>query len=157
MMKRSKPLRRVARLVSLGPLRRTEAKEGGAHRRRPTGPTPQTVALVLARAGGRDEITGEALLGVRGLDYDLHHRRPRRMGGDPRPDTNSPANLLAILRATHLDVERRRADALAHGWLLHSGDDPAAVAVLVDHGSRWAYLTDDGRYVDQPPGTEVAS
>jgi 5-methylcytosine-specific restriction protein A len=154
-MKRSKPLRRVARLVSRGPLRRTTAKEGGAHRRRPTGPDLATTQLVLARAGGCDEITGEPLLGVRGRDWDIHHRRPRRMGGDPRPDTNRAPNLLVILRRTHDDLESHRADALTHGWLLHAGDDPAAVAVLLHHGSRWAYLTDDGLVRDQPPATEV--
>lgn len=154
-MKRSKPLRRVARLVSLGPLRRTAAKEGGAHRRRPTGPTLETTQLVMARAGGLCEICSEVLIGHRGDEWHIHHRRPRRMGGSRRPDTNSPVNLLVLCRACHDEIESRRADALAHGWLLHDQDDPATAAVLLHRGSAWKYLTADGRLSDLPPGAEV--
>lgn len=154
-MKRSKPLRRVARLVSRTPMPRTSSVRSGAHRRRSTGPTAATVRLVLARAtsvmGLRCEKNDELLYGERGRDWDIHHRRPRRMGGDPRPDTNKASNLLVLCRGCHDEIESHRADAYVHGWLLHDGDSPATVAVLIEHSSRWTYLTDAGEYSDQAP------
>jgi hypothetical protein len=39
-----------------------------------------------------------------------------------------------------------RTAAYVAGWLVHSGQDPAGVPVLLDHGTRPVLLTVDGRY-----------
>lgn len=72
------------------------------------------------------------------------------MGGTDRPDTNLPSNLLLLCPPCHEDVESRRGDALLCGRLLSQVCDPAATAVRLA-GPAWRYLTDDGRYSNQPP------
>jgi hypothetical protein len=111
------------------------------------------VEAVLERAGYACEIDGGMLGDVRGRDWVIHHRRPRQQGGSRRPDTNLPSNLLLVCPAHHEEIESRRAEAYAVGWLLPQNADPAAVAVLVQR-SRFVYLTADGRYSDDP---EVAA
>lgn len=119
-------------------------------RPRNTGPRRDVVDAVLERAQYSCEIASCHIGDRRGIDYHLHHRRPRRMGGDRRPDTNSPSNLLVLCPPHHEEIESRRAEAYAVGWLLRQNDNPAAVAVLVQR-DRWVYLTADGRYGDAPP------
>lgn len=72
------------------------------------------------------------------------------MGGSRKQDTNSAHNFLYAGEACHRTVESRRAEALAHGWLVPQYDDPAAVPVLLRY-DRWVYLTADGTYSDHPP------
>lgn len=155
----SKPLQRFAALVAKTPLAR---RSSGRVRHRNTGPDHTIVGLVLKRA--YDDAAGcllcekcsAELAGKRGVGWHLHHRRPRRIGGSRLPDTNSPANLLALCPDCHSTVESYRVDSYAHGWLLHAGDIPAAEPVLLYRGSRWTYLSDNGLYVDQPPKPAVA-
>jgi hypothetical protein len=78
------------------------------------------------------------------------------MGGDRRPDTNSPANLLLLCPPHHEEVESRRAESYAVGWLLRLNDRPELVAVLVQR-DRWVYLTATGEYSDDPPGVRGGS
>lgn len=61
---------------------------------------------------------------------DLHHRRPRGMGGDSRPNTGSVTNALALCRDCHHWVEMNRSEAREGGFLVRSVHDPAAVPVL---------------------------
>lgn len=120
-----------------------------------TGPDLETVMTVLDRDGYRCVRCGVPIQGERGRDWSMQHRRPRGMGGTDRGDANSPANLVALCGSgttgCHGHVESRRAEAYVHGWLVSLHVDPANVPVLVDHGSRWVYLTDSGEYVDNPP------
>lgn len=118
--------------------------------RRNTGPDRDTVMLVLDRDGYRCVRDGVPIEGERGTDWVLHHRRPRAMGGTRREDVNSPANLLSLCAPCHAFVESFRSAALSRGWIVLQHEDPAAVAVLVAHGSRWAYLGHDGAYHDSP-------
>lgn len=122
-----------------------------------TGPSAETVAACLARAGGRCEICTGVLGPRRGVDFSLHHRCPRKMGGTKDPAVNSPTAVLVPCGSgttgCHGRIESRRAEALANGWLVPQGGDPATVAVLI-HRDRWVYLTDVG-YADEPP--EVAA
>lgn len=71
---------------------------------------PAVARAVLDRAAGHCERCGVA------GPTQLHHRRPRGMGGTRRPDTVH--NLAALCRGCHEEVESRRAQALADGWLL---------------------------------------
>lgn len=132
------------RISSAAPVRRRT-------RIRVTGPDQLTVEAILERAAYACERCSGLLGPVRGRDWHCHHRRPRAAGGSRRADTNSPANLVAICPTCHTAAESRRGEALAEGWLVPQSGDPAAVALLIGHGTRWVYLTHDGRYSDDPP------
>jgi 5-methylcytosine-specific restriction enzyme A len=130
-------------------LRRSSLKT----RYRDTGPSKDAVELVLFRAGFQCEVCSVGLSGIRGVDYHIHHRRARRMGGSQWEGINLCSNLLALDRFCHQDIESRRAHALETGRLVPSSADPAYVAVLVqDH---WKYLRADGSTSLHPP-MEVA-
>lgn len=122
-----------------------------AKRYRSTGPVTEVVEVVYVRAQHSCELCQAAVGPVRGVDHHIHHRRPRRAGGSNDPATNWASNLLLLCPTCHEVVESRRAAAYANGWLLRAGDDPAAVAVLIWRGSRWAYLNDTERYSSLPP------
>lgn len=72
------------------------------------------------------------------------------------PELNTPANLVVICGSgttgCHGRVESQRSEAYADGLLLHDGQDPAAVPVLlacpVDGWPRLVLLTVDGGYAD---------
>lgn len=121
---------------------------------RDTGPDEETVAGLFERDGWRCGKCGGAITGTRGWDWSVSHRRPRRAGGDPRPDTNLPSNLELLHGSAttlcHGDVESHRGDAYLSGHLLHDGDVPSQEPVNhAVHG--WVYLTDDGRVEQAPP------
>jgi hypothetical protein len=114
------------------------------------------VMTVLDRDGYRCVCCGTPIDGERGRDWSLHHRRPRGMGGTHRITT--AANLIAVCGSgttgCHHRIEAHRAEARANGWLLWQNVDPESVAVLVDSGSRWVYLTSSGGYGDAPRAEE---
>jgi 5-methylcytosine-specific restriction enzyme A len=129
-----------------GLVRRTALERKAlAIRRRSTGPRVVVVDLVYERAGYSCELDGAPVGPDRGMDHHIHHRRPRRAGGSARPDTNSAANLLLLCPPCHEVIETQRTAAVAGGWLLHDGQDPARTPVLIG-AERWLYLTADGRY-----------
>lgn len=124
--------------------------------RRDTGPTSATRLLVLDRAHGCCELCGVQLHdGTTWLaSHSLHHRRARGAGGTRRPETNSAANLLLLcgdgVAGCHGRIESHRSLAYSMGWLVHQGQDPALVPVVV-HGAGsttnpWVLLTTDGEY-----------
>lgn len=123
-------------------------------RRADTGPARDVVMAVLARDGFRCVRCHALIEGKRGWNWSLQHRRPRGLGGTRRLDANSPVNLIAICGSgttgCHHHVESYRAEAYANGWLVSLHANPANVPVLVDHGSRWVYLTADFEYSDVP-------
>jgi 5-methylcytosine-specific restriction protein A len=105
----------------------------------------KTRELVKARAKGRCEICGS------GRTFQVHHRRPRGMGGSNDEASDSPANCLYLCGDCHLEmVEVERAKALACGWLVHQGDGPAMVPVLYRGKSK--YLHHDGGLSPAPAG-----
>lgn len=112
---------------------------------RATGPSDEVVDLVLERAQWSCENCCVGLGDRRGVDYQLHHRRPRRMGGSQLPDTNLASNLLLFCLSCHELAESHRSAAYEAGWLVRQNADPAAVPVLIG-ASRWVLLTADGRY-----------
>jgi 5-methylcytosine-specific restriction protein A len=116
---------------------------------RNTGPDRDTVTAVLARASWACECCDDGLHGQRGVDFHIHHRRPRQMGGTRWDGCNLPSNLLALCAFCHADVESRRAHAQDMGRLVPNVLNPADVAVLV--AQHWVFLTDDATYSDKPP------
>jgi hypothetical protein len=122
---------------------------------RPTGPSTDVVDLVLERASYSCEVCNGMPSGARrGVDWSLHHRRPRQMGGSRWPGINLPSNLLLVCGSgvdlCHGDIESHRATAARAGYLVLASTDPAQVAVLL-HKERWVYLDNSGAYRDAPP------
>ena len=106
-----------------------------------TGPTRSTRQVVQARARMRCERCGRDLRWEPG---QIHHRRPRKMGGTSRADANSPANLLLLCRSCHEWVESNREDAYEQGLLVREPLDPSMVPAVLIGGT--LLLTADGRY-----------
>lgn len=103
-----------------------------------TGPTPATRRLVFARSEGMCEICchqGE----------QIHHRKPRGLGGSSDPAINLPSNLALLCHRCHGTVESRRELAYRHGWLVHREHNPAEAPFLL-LAFEPVYLTDSGAY-----------
>jgi hypothetical protein len=146
-------------------LRRVSAKRtaGTGFTRRParyTGPDVATVQALWRRDDGRCGWCGHPIdpYTVRGLDWSVQHRRPRRRDG-VRPDTNLPSNLELLhgsgTTGCHGQVENRdRAHAIRTGHLLHADDVPSRRPIEhAVHG--WCYLTDDGTTSTAPPPIDL--
>ncbi len=104
-----------------------------------TGPTAKTVAIVQARACDMCERCASP------EPCQVHHRRPRGMGGTRRPRTNMPSNLLFLCAKCHREVELNRTVSLEQGWLVRHEHDPAERHVwIAGHG--WTVLDNDGNY-----------
>jgi 5-methylcytosine-specific restriction enzyme A len=85
----------------------------------------------------------------------IHHRRPRRLGGSRRADTNRPSNLLHLCADHHTAVESLRTRAYALGLLLPAGADPAASPVF--RRGVWMLLDDDGSTTITAPPERTAA
>lgn len=109
-----------------------------------TGPNSATRDLVRARAEDCCELCGRwAVAG------QLHHRRPRSLGGSSNPEINLASNLTLFCFDCHDFVERtQRASAYRYGWLVPSGAAPREHPFLL-WGS-WVYFDDLGRYLPAP-------
>lgn len=146
-MKRSgPPARRTPLKRSAGPKTPPPASKPATGRSRAaTGPSEETRAAVIARAGGICEVCGEKPT----RDYSIHHRRPRGMGGTRNPATNSPANLMYVCGSgttgCHGRIESERKWAGALGYLLRSGAEPIEEPIVL-HGRRRVYLDPSGVY-----------
>ena len=120
---------------------------------RNTGPSSSVVEAVLERGQYSCEICSAPVGDRRGVDWSIHHRRPRQMGGTRWAGINLPSNLMLVCGSgttgCHGVVESHRAGAVAAGWLVLSRTDPATVAVLITRDP-WCYLTNDGQYSDAP-------
>lgn len=93
--------------------------------------------LIMARANAACERCGIPV-----NVFQLHHRRPRGMGGSKADDTNTAANCVLLCPACHREVESDRVDALRWGWLVRQGCDPAQVPVL--RRGAWVWLDGAG-------------
>lgn len=121
-----------------------------------TRPTTATLELVWERDGGRCACCGDPIRGERGLDWSLHHRRPAGMGGDRRPETHAAGNLVLLCGSgttrCHHEVESRRADALARGFLVPRNAVQPPAEHAIEHAVHgWVYLADDGSVSTDPP------
>lgn len=124
----------------------TLARSAPAQRPRKPRVAPEVRDAVLVRSGGRCEVAATADCVARGRSLESpvgmsqHHRRPGRMGGSKAAGTNEAANLLAICGSgttgCHGAIESNRTEALAFGWLLHAGQDPAVQPVRLWDGRR---------------------
>lgn len=108
-----------------------------------TGFSPQVRALIAERSSGLCEIRW-CCDGDRATQ--IHHRRPRGMGGSRRESTNLASNGLHACTECHAFAESHRALALECGWLVPQSEEcPETVPVLVNR--RRSLLEDDGTVV----------
>jgi len=98
----------------------------------------KTRDAIRRRANGSCEVCGVSLR----IYGQIHHRRPRGMGGSKQETTGSAANGLYVHQKCHDRIERNRANALDRGWLVSQYDEPDTVPVKLWYG--WRLLTADG-------------
>lgn len=85
----------------------------------------------------------------------IHHRRPRGMGGSKLPDTGGAANGVLLHMRCHERAESNRHWARGDGWLVAQGADPEAHPVRMWSG--WTWLKADGSHVNVVPNIEKAT
>lgn len=112
-----------------------------------SGFTAHAKELILSRSGGNCEVM------AKGCGYtatDIHHRRPRGMGGTTRPDSNIVSNGIAVCRHCHMWCESERNWARDNGFLVRLDADPAGSPIWwrcgrnVDGVKLWRLLLDNG-------------
>ncbi len=122
-----------------------------------TGPDRLTRETVLERDGYACVCCGRSVLGQR---YSLQHRQRRSQGG-----TSCTCNLLTVLgdgtRGHHFRIDsRKNPEDEARGYTVRSGQDPAAVSVMVfdaSGGGASMFPTCDGEWsTAAPEGRDAA-
>jgi hypothetical protein len=102
--------------------------------------TRQKLSPEFAREiGERDQwmcvCCGIPIRGERGVDWSIHHRIPRGMGGSKDPRINMASNLLTVCgtgtQGCHGEIESHRDRARERGLLVWRSLDPSEVPVLV--------------------------
>ncbi len=107
--------------------------------------TPQVQEQIRARANGRCEMCGAIA-----MYHQIHHRRPRGMGGSKDPACGTAANGLFVHPGCHAKIESNREQAYQKGYLVRQGQDPAAIPVR--RGRLWYLLGEDGSLTPAPQG-----
>jgi 5-methylcytosine-specific restriction endonuclease McrA len=77
-------------------------------------------ATVLSRDKGR---CARCNVWAANTPSDVHHRKPRGMGGTRDVRSKDHRNLVLLCRSCHGDVESHRALAYDTGWLIRSYND----------------------------------
>lgn len=110
-----------------------------------TGFSTDDLATIAARSGGRCEVCGSS------NPVHTHHRTPRRAGGTTgarAARVNAIPNALRLCHTCHDRIESERAKSYRLGYLVHDGDDPAAVPAYLAtwFGRAWVTLNAWGGY-----------
>lgn len=90
------------------------------------------------RAHGTCEVCGFTI----SYNAQIHHRKPRGMGGTKSEQSGSMSNGLFVHPKCHAQIESDRNKAMSMGFLMYQGDDPSNVPVKLWYG--WHYLNNDG-------------
>ena len=105
-----------------------------------TGFTAHASELILTRSEGACEIMSRVCVTTA---TDIHHRRPRGMGGTSRLETNLASNGIALCRRCHMYVESERDWARNKGFLISQHVDPE-FAPIHWRLAQWCLLKADG-------------
>jgi 5-methylcytosine-specific restriction protein A len=104
--------------------------------------SPEVKKAIIKRSNDRCEVCGSV------ANYNqIHHRRPRGMGGSKDPLCGSAANGIFVHPSCHAMIESNREQAYKKGWLVHQGHDPAYVPIKKYSG--WVLLNHDGTSSNQ--------
>jgi hypothetical protein len=79
------------------------------------------------------------------INPEIHHRRPRGMGGTKRQESGTAANGLFVHPKCHAMAESQRNTALANGWLVSQTAEPEDVPVL--RVNERVFLRSDGTFI----------
>lgn len=113
--------------------------------------TKATREIVEERSSGVCEVCGQERA------TQMHHRRPRGMGGSRNAKIHEPSMLLHVGNGCHHYIEHNRNEAIAEGWLLETGDLDRPVRTW--HG--YVAFDDEGGFTgfgfDRPPENHVES
>ena len=93
---------------------------------------------IKERSKDRCEICGSIA-----LYHQIHHRRPRGMGGSKDPACGTAANGIRVHPHCRAKIESNREQALQKGWLVKQGQDPAETPFL-RYDRKWVLLKEDG-------------
>ncbi len=112
--------------------------------------TNEVQNLIKNRSKEKCEICGSIA-----LYYQIHHRRPRGMGGSKDKVVGTAANGIWVHPHCHVQIESQRDDAREKGWLVPQSLNPAEVPFKKYNG--WVMLHEDGTYTmipspDRPSG-----
>lgn len=102
--------------------------------------------LVMGRAFGRCERCGKAT-----LCGEVHHRRPKGLGGSKLPDRHDVSNLVYLCTPDHRWAHGNPRAAAAVGYLVprSSGTHPLQVPIT-DLAGQVRYLDNEGQYLAEP-------
>lgn len=123
-----------------------------------TGFSPRAERLILQRDGGKCGRCGLHVVHMRrGVDWSIHHRRPKGRGGTSLAWVNSAANGIVLCGSgttrCHGDVESHREQAMQDGFLISANGRLKADEVPVKHARLGlVLLNDEGGY--EPVGDE---
>lgn len=114
-------------------------------------PSKTTFGIVFDRDRGCCAWCVEEIRGHRGEGFSLHHRRPAGMGGDRRPETHAPGNLVLLCgsgtTACHGLVESRRDEASERGFLIPKLAASTPSTWPIEHALHGrVFLFDDGSW-----------
>lgn len=132
----------------------TKAAERNLATAQETGFSRATCRRIDSRDSQPDGIRRCLHCGASGVALHRHHRRPKGMGGDPRPHTNCPCNAATLCWPCHSWAHAHPRDAEAEGLILpQESAEPGMHPVLVHGGGGGvrAWPACDGRWVPEAP------
>jgi len=91
------------------------------------------------RSKGQCEVCGMRLMIY---EAQIHHRRPRGMGGSKSAATGSVSNGLHVHMKCHERIESNRINAMDNGYLMYQTQEPSEVPARLWYG--WHLLNEDG-------------
>lgn len=107
--------------------------------------TKATRDIVSERSNGVCEVCGQEKA------TQMHHRRPRGMGGSRETRIHQPSMLLHLGNDCHEYIEHHRAEAIDEGWLLKNANDDRPVRIV----GRYVAFDDDGGFTGFGPEKPV--
>lgn len=115
--------------------------------RRDTGFPPWVAEVIVERDGGCCARCGLAVTHLeRGFAWSIHHRRPRKSGGNRDAWINETANGVVLCTACHTKIESDRGIAYDTGWLIRMGIQRPDTTPLVHARFGYVYLDNQGGY-----------
>lgn len=114
-----------------------------------TGFSKRTADRIVARDQGCCARCGRHVVtAVRGVDWAIHHRRPRGTGGTSVEWVDEAANGVVLCAACHWNVELNRTVATAQGFLVSMHGEARSEEVPIVHAVLGRVrLLDDGTWV----------